>query len=308
MTDSTSALPLVVVGSVGIDDIETPRASRAEVLGGSASYACAAASFFARPGMVGIVGTDFPDNCFTMYRDFGIDTTGLQQVDGRTFRWAGVYEENMNVRRTLRTELNVFADFSPELPQSYRSAPFVFLGNIHPELQAHVLDQVPRPQFVAVDTMDLWIETARDKLMEVVARVDMLLLNDSEAQHLTGLSTPVEAGRQLLEAGPRFVLVKKGEHGSMLFSRDGLFILPAYPVEEVHDPTGAGDTFAGGLMGSLAAAGTVSDATLRTSMLYGSTIAAFNVEDFGLERLRRIERADIEARADAYRDMLNLPG
>lgn len=302
-----SAIDAVIVGSVGIDTVETPTDRRESLLGGSASYACAAASFHARRvGMVGVVGTDFPAAYRNVYRRFGIDTAGLQVVPGETFRWSGVYEANMDNRRTLSTELNVFASFSPELPEAYRTAPFLFLANISPALQLHVLEQVKRPRFVMLDTMDLWINTARETLREVIARVDLLTLNESEARHLSGHHALLVAARHLLDLGPRYVCIKKGEHGSLLFTRKSIFIMPAFPLEVVRDPTGAGDTFAGGFLGALARGGAVNDRAIRRAMLYGSVLASFGVEDFSLDRLARLKRSHVEQRVRQFRGM--LPG
>lgn len=294
---------VVVVGSVGLDTIETPHARCEEVLGGSASYACAAASFFSEVGMVGVVGTDFPKPFHQLYRKFGIDTAGLQVKPGKTFRWSGVYEQNMDHRRTLATELNVFADFSPELPAAYRTAPFLFLGNIAPGLQRHVLAQVRKPRFVLLDTMDLWINVAKAELLDVIKRVTMLTLNESEARHLTGEHGLVKAARHLLKMGPRYVLIKKGEHGSILFSSTGIFLMPAYPLEEVSDPTGAGDTFAGGFMGALAAGGSISEQAIRRAMASGSVVASFGVEGFSLDRLRKLNKRQLDARLRLFRRM-----
>jgi len=295
---------LVVVGSVGIDTIETPFAKRERILGGSASYACAAASFYAPVGMVGVVGSDFPKAYDDLYRTFGINLDGLQSVEGETFFWSGRYLKNMDDRETLVTELNVFAQFNPNLPPSYRKAPYVFLANIGPELQQHVLDQVEGPKFVAMDTMDLWINTQRDTLLHVIGQVDLLTLNESEARHLTGEHFLPKAAKRLLELGPRFVLIKKGEHGSMLFSQDGIFILPAFPLNEVQDPTGAGDVFAGGMMGALAGYDKTDEDTIRAAMIYGSVTASFAVEAFSLDKLGGISREVIEERATALRSMM----
>jgi len=294
---------LVIVGSVGIDTIETPREKRASILGGSASYACAAASFFSKTGMVGVVGTDFPKEFHDMYHRFGIDTAGLQIKHGATFRWSGVYENNMDNRHTISTELNVFASFSPELPDSYRTVPYLFLGNISPELQLHVLDQVRKPRFVLLDTMDLWINVARDALVEVIGKVTMLTLNESEARHLTGAHSLIKAAGILLKMGPRYVCIKKGEHGSVLFSRKSVSMMPAFPLEDVQDPTGAGDTFAGGFMGALARSGKVSESAIRKAMTYGSVTASFGVEKFSLERLQILTTLEIEERAALFRKM-----
>jgi sugar/nucleoside kinase (ribokinase family) len=292
---------LVIVGSIGIDTIETPREKRVEILGGSVSYACAAASFFTRTGMVGVVGTDFPPEHRELWERMGIDLSGLQTEEGKTFRWSGVYEANMDNRRTLVTDLNVFESFSPELPEAYRNAPYLFLGNIAPALQLHVLEQVHSPKFVLIDTMDLWINIARDELVKVVGRCDMLTLNESEARLFTGKESLDEAAAALLAMGPVFVLIKKGESGSMLFSREGSFSIPAYRLDDFKDPTGAGDTFAGGLMGALAESGRTDEEAIRQAMLYGSVTAAFGVEEFSLERLAVLDRAQIDERFTAFR-------
>ncbi len=297
---------LVVVGSIGLDTIETPHARKAEILGGSVSYACAGASFFASTGMVGVVGADFPEPCVDIYRQFGINLKGLQKAPGKTFRWSGVYEQDMNNRRTLATDLNVLGTFMPELPDDYTRAPFLFLANISPELQLHVLSQVKSPKFVVADTMDLWINIARKPLMEVISAVDLLTLNESEARLLSGENNLIKAARMILGCGPKYVIIKKGEHGAMLFSKSGIFIVHAYPLEVVHDPTGAGDTFAGGFMGALSERGDVSEAGIRKAMSYGSVVASFGVEDFSLTRLQKLSRSDIENRFEAFRALTHL--
>jgi sugar/nucleoside kinase (ribokinase family) len=294
---------LVIVGSIGIDTIETPREKRIEILGGSVSYACAAASFFVKTGMVGVVGTDFPTEHRTLWEGMGIDLAGLQTSEGKTFRWSGVYEANMDNRRTLLTELNVFESFTPELPEAYRTAPYLFLGNIAPELQLHVLEQMRSPKFVLIDTMDLWINIAREKLIEVVGKCDMLTLNESEARLFTGAHSLMAAAEALLAMGPRFVLIKKGASGSMLFSKNGIFLLHAFPLADFKDPTGAGDTFAGGLMGALAESDKTDEKSIRRAMLYGSVTAAFGVEEFSLERLAALDRPQIESRANTLKSM-----
>ncbi|HMP89967.1 MAG TPA: PfkB family carbohydrate kinase [Kiritimatiellia bacterium] len=294
---------VVIVGSVGIDTIETPREKKESILGGSASYACAASSFFVKTGMVGVVGTDFPREFLNLYHQFGVDTTGLQVKEGATFRWSGVYENNMDNRHTISTELNVFASFSPELPESFRSSPFLFLANISPELQLHVLAQVNKPRFVLLDTMDLWINVAREALIEVIGKVTMLTLNESEARHLTGEHSLLRAARKLLALGPRYIIIKKGEHGSVLFSRKSIAMMPAFPLEDVQDPTGAGDTFAGGFIGALAKGGKTSESAIRKAMTYGAVTASFGVEKFSLERLQALNRQEIEERAALFRKM-----
>jgi len=300
------AVRLVVVGSLALDSVETPFEKKRDMLGGSVSYACAAASFYAKTGMVAVAGQDFPARYTDLYRKFGIDCQGLSIVKGRTFRWSGVYEANMIDRRTLSTELNVFASFSPELPDAYKAAPFVLLGNIAPALQIHVLSQVKKPRFVLADTMDLWINTAKKSLMEVISRVNMLTLNDSEARLLTGEYNLRRCAARILDWGPQYVVVKKGEHGAILFSRKGIFIVPAYPVDEVCDPTGAGDSFAGGFMGSLAGASAVTERNVRAALLCGSVVASFNVEDFSLNGLAKISRGDLRKRLSGLKNMTSI--
>lgn len=297
---------LTIVGSIGIDTIETPTEKREEILGGSVSYACAAASFFTHPGMVGVVGTDFPQEFLETWKNMSIDLQGLQTVEGKTFRWSGVYHENMDNRDTLSTELNVFETFSPELPADYCEAPYLFLGNIHPALQLHVLEQTKNPKFVLIDTMDLWINIAKDDLTKVIEKCNMLTLNESEAQLYTGEHTLTQAAKQLLKLGPEYVLIKKGGNGSMLFTKDDIFLLHAYPLDRFKDPTGAGDTFAGGLMGALAASGKTDKEAIRQAMIYGSVTASFGVEEFSLERLTKLDRDEIEIRVTEFKEMCRL--
>jgi sugar/nucleoside kinase (ribokinase family) len=304
MTQPT--VDLTIVGSVGIDTIETPVEKQERILGGSCSYACAAASFFAHSGMVGVVGTDFPQAFLDTWKDMSIDLDGLQTVEGKTFHWSGVYEDNMDNRRTLATELNVFETFSPELPANYQDAPYLFLGNIHPALQLHVLEQVHNPKFILIDTMDLWINIDKEDLVKVISKCHMLTLNESEAELFTGELTLNKAARKLLELGPEYVLIKKGGNGSMLFTRDDIFLLHAYPLDDFKDPTGAGDTFAGGLMGALAASGETDKEAIRQAMVYGSVVASFGVEEFSLDRLTRLTRDDIEIRVAEFKKMCKI--
>ncbi len=303
---SESPVELVIVGSIGLDTIETPREKRVDILGGSVSYACASASFFSKSGMVGVVGTDFAESHRDLYSSFGIDLAGLQTAEGDTFKWHGVYEANMNNRETLSTDLNVFEHFEPNLPAEYLDCPFLFLANIAPDLQLHVLSQMTDLKFVAADTMDLWINIAHEKLLEVISKVDLLTINDSEARMLTEEHNLVAAAKWILDRGPTYVIIKKGEHGAMLVSSEGVFIMPAFPVDDVEDPTGAGDTFAGGLMGALAKSGEVSDATIRRAMVLGSVAASYGVEKFSLERLNGLVAADIDARADVLLAMMSV--
>ena len=297
---------LTIVGSIGIDTIETPTEKREEILGGSVSYACAAASFFTQAGMVGVVGSDFPQTFIDQWKKMKINLDGLQTQEGRTFRWSGIYEANMDNRTTLSTELNVFEEFSPNLPETYREAPYLFLGNIHPALQLHVLRQVHTPRFVLIDTMDLWIDIAKEELTQVIGKCDMLTLNESEAQLFTGEHTLMQAAKALIELGPDYVLIKKGGNGSMLYSRDDLFLLHAYPLDTFADPTGAGDSFAGGLMGALAASEKTDAEAIRQAMAYGSVVASFGVEEFSLDRLQRLDRNQIDQRLNEFRSICRL--
>ncbi len=298
-----SSVDLTIVGSIGIDTIETPTEKQEEILGGSASYACAAASFFTHTGMVGVVGTDFPVAFRQTWEDMSIDLKGLQVIEGKTFRWSGVYEDNMDNRRTLSTDLNVFETFSPELPEVYRDAPYLFLGNIHPALQLHVLEQIRDPKFILIDTMDLWINIDKENLIKVIGKCHMLTLNESEAQLFTGELTLNKAAQQLLKLGPEYVLIKKGGNGSMLFTQDDIFLLHAYPLDHFKDPTGAGDTFAGGLMGALAASGKTDKESIRQAMLQGSVMASFGVEEFSLERLKQLDHKTIHERVATLKEM-----
>jgi len=301
-----SDIKVVVVGSNGLDTIETRSETRKELLGGSVSYACAAAAYYAPTGMVGVVGTDFPAEHTALYESFGIDLTGLARVEGSTFRWAGKYDDDMINRDTLLTDLGVFADFMPVLPAGYRTAPYLLLGNIAPVLQLHVLDQIERPEFVMVDTMDLWINIAREELCKVIARTDLLMLNDSEARLLTDCYNLRDCAKVLMEMGPDYVVIKKGEHGAMLFSPGGIFLVPAYPVTTVVDPTGAGDTFAGAFIGHIAQQASTDDAVIREALLHGAVVASLNVEAFSLERLSTTTAEMIAARLAELKAMMRV--
>ncbi len=300
-------IKLIIVGSIGLDTIETPRHKKETILGGSLSYACLAASFFTKVGMVGVVGTDFPKKYVNLYKGFGVNMEGLQHVPGKTFRWHGVYDKDMINRRTVSTDLNVFAAFTPELPASYRDAEMVMLGNISPNLQIHVLDQMKKPRFVVADTMDLWINNARGTLVELIGRVDMLTLNDSEARLLTDKHNLKECARIIMKMGPKYVVIKKGEHGAILFWKEGTFIVPAYPLDEVMDPTGAGDSFAGAFMGCLAECGGRGADCIKTAMLHASVVASFGVEDFSVERFHKLDRKTIKKRVDELKKMIMPP-
>jgi sugar/nucleoside kinase (ribokinase family) len=297
-------MSLLVVGSIAFDSIETPNGVADDALGGSATYFAYAASFFTTPCLVSIVGDDFPDDYLRVLTGRRIDTAGLATVPGKTFRWKGRYHEDMNTRDTLEVHLNTFGSFDPTLPAAYRDSTHVFLANGSPVLQAKVLDQVKKPQLVLADTMDLWIETQRDELVLLLPRLDGLLLNDSEARLLTDEDNLVRAGNAVRRFGPKFVIVKKGEHGAMLFSDDGVFVVPAFPTADVIDPTGAGDSFAGGLMGYLQSDDSPPPGRLRRAMAFGTVMASLTVEDFGLERLKRTDVKEIHNRLEHYRNML----
>ncbi len=296
-------MSVLVVGSTALDSIKTPCGENPRLLGGSASHAAVAASFFAPVKLVGIVGDDFPKRYVRLYRRHGIDLEGLQVAPGKTFHWAGEYEANMNNRRTLTTELGVFETFTPNLPETYRRTPFVLLANIAPALQHHVLNQMRRPKFVVADTMDLWLNIALDDLLKLLRRVDALVLNDSEARQLTKEDNVIAAAKKIHRLGPKYVIVKKGEHGALLSSPAGMFISPAFPLNKVVDPTGAGDSFVGGLMGYLAGRKGAPEAHLKRGMIYGSVVASFCCEGFGLTRTTTVTRAGIERRVKQLRKM-----
>ena len=298
-------MSVLIVGSIAIDNIKTKLEEHENLLGGSASYASVAASLLTTVNLVGIVGTDFPRRHIELLRSRGINIDGLQIVDGRTFRWSGEYEWDMNQRKTLSVELNVFENFSPKLPENYRKTPIILLGNISPVLQHRVLDQVENPRFVVADTMDLWITTARPELLELLKRVDLLVLNDSEARQLTEETSLIKAGRNILRLGPKYVAIKKGEHGCLLLGHDEFFSCGAFPLEDIHDPTGAGDVFAGGFTGYLASLNKEKTdfADLKKAVVYGSLLASFCVEAFSLERIKTLERKEIEERYDLFRLM-----
>ena len=296
-------MSLLITGSVALDSVKTPLQEHHDLLGGSASYASVAASFFGPVQMVGIVGTDFPEKYLALYRKHGIDLDGLQIADGKTFRWSGEYEWDLNKRRTLSVELNVFETFRPQVPESYRRTPYVFLANISPQLQMHVLAQATAPKFVVADTMDLWIATQHDALTDLLRKIDCLVLNESEAREFMKETSLIKAGRLLLAMGPKYVVIKKGEHGCLLFGKDFFFSAPAYPLEDIHDPTGAGDCFAGAFTGYLARANRIDHESLRKAVIYGSVIASYCVEDFSLTRLQSLTEAEINERYTLFKSM-----
>jgi len=300
-------MSILVVGSVALDSVRTPRGEARDVLGGSASYFATAARHFAPVAMVAVVGEDFPAAHRDLFRRLDIDVSGLETAPGSTFRWAGEYADDFNTRRTLDTRLNVFAEFRPRLCAAHIGSEFVFLANIHPQLQAGVLSQVSRPRFTVLDTMNYWIQGTRESLEDVLRRVDGVLLNDEEARMLTGETHLLRAARAVLELGPSLAVVKKGEHGAVVVARDFLFAVPAFPVEEVVDPTGAGDTFAGGFVGALAVSPDPrAEDALRRAAAYGTVLASFSVESFSLDRLVAATREEIEARMAALRDLVRF--
>jgi sugar/nucleoside kinase (ribokinase family) len=297
-------MSLLVVGSIALDTVKTPVEEHADLVGGSASYAALGASFFSPVKLVGVVGKDFPASEFDFWKSRKIDVDGVQRVDGKTFRWSGEYAWDLNTRETRSVALNVFEHFKPALPESYRQSDFALLANIAPALQSHVLDQMEKTRFVVADTMDLWIETTRKDLDALLPRVDLLILNDSEARQMTKETSLIKAGRSIRKLGPRYVAIKKGEHGALLFGEDEFFSCGAYPLEDIHDPTGAGDTFAGGMAGYLA--GTVKNVQftdLRKAMIYGSVLASFTVEAFSLDRLRQLSMGEINERYETFKLM-----
>lgn len=300
-------MSLLVVGSVALDSIHTPTDERHDVLGGSAVYFSYAASYFTSVRLVGVVGEDWPKQHTELLQQRQIDTSGLEVVAGKeTCRWTGKYEPNMNDRETLEIQLNVFGEFDPVLSDSFRQSHFVFLANGSPKLQSRVLGQVHGARLTVADTMDLWIREERDELLELLQGIDGLVLNDSEAKLLTHDENLVRAGRQVLEMGPKFVVIKKGEHGAMFLSEYETYVLPAFPTTRLVDPTGAGDSFAGGMMGHLDEQGNFEPQTLKRAMAYGILVASYTVEDFSLDRLRSIERADLERRMEEYTKMLSF--
>jgi len=294
-------MPVLVVGSIALDSIKTPTSEHHKLLGGSASYASVAASFFGPVNLVGVIGNDFPDKHKQLFASRKIDLAGLELADGETFAWSGEYEVNMNNRKTLSVALNVFEKFEPKLPEAYRATPYVLLGNIAPSLQRMVCKQVVKPKFVVADTMDLWISIAREDLVELLKEVDMLILNDSEAKQLTEDDNLIRAGKKIVAMGPRYVAVKKGEHGCLLFGKNGeFFSTGAFPLETIHDPTGAGDCFAGGFIGHLARTDDTSFGNLKEAVVQGSLVASFCCEEFSLRRLEKLTAEDIVERRKAF--------
>lgn len=295
-------MSITVVGSVALDTVETPSGRNEEGLGGAAMYFSIAASHFAPTHLVGVIGEDFPEEHVELLASKNIDLDGLERAEGKTFRWAGKYHEDINERDTLHTDLNVFEHFHPKLPVAAQQAQYLFLANIHPSLQMEVL-QNSQAKFVGLDTMNLWIDIALNDLKAVLAKVDMLVINDAEAKQLTDTSNVIQAAHDIKGLGPKVVVVKKGEHGCLLFTQDGTFAAPAYPLSDVIDPTGAGDSFAGGFMGHIAEQDSTDPETLRQAVIHGSVTASYCCEKFGPDRLAEMTRADIDAR---YGDFRNL--
>ncbi len=297
---------ILVVGSVALDEIATPFDSVHEMIGGAAVHFGAAASLFAPVQLVGVIGEDYPTERLQFLERRGVDLGGLERRAGESFRWGGRYHYDMNTRDTTHTELGVFADFRPRIPEAFRAARWVFLGNIDPALQLSVLDQIEAPHLVACDTMNYWISGARGPLLEVISRIDMITLNDEEARQLSGQPNLARAGRWIQEQGPRHVVIKKGEHGAMLFSDADIFFAPGYPLENVVDPTGAGDAFAGGILGHLARSGRDGARDLRQAIVYGCALGSFACEAFGPERLRELTASEVERRVRLFRELTHF--
>jgi sugar/nucleoside kinase (ribokinase family) len=300
-------MSLLVVGSVAYDAVETPFGKCEKMLGGSASHFSISASFFTDVRIVAVVGGDFGNEELLIFSQHGIDTSDLEKIrDGKTFRWGGRYDYDLNVAHTLYTDLNVFADFQPKLSEASKNSRLVFLGNIQPDLQRGVREQVPRAELVALDTMNLWIDIARESLLRTIRDVDIVIINDAEARQLTGIPNLIKAARTILSWGPKALIVKRGEYGAALFTAESYFAIPAYPLESVFDPTGAGDTFAGGFMGYLSSQQDLDEAAMRRAMIFGSVMASFNVEEFGTSRTQRLTPDEINERFRAFKRMTNF--
>ena len=304
MTVADNRSPVLVVGSLGLDTLKTPFGEARDILGGTTSYFSLAARIYTDVRVVAVVGNDFPQEYRDLLERGPVDLRGLQVMEGKTFRWSGQYRFDMNVAETLDTQLNVFADFHPDLPPDYRRTAYVFLANIHPSLQLEVLEQVEGPKLVVADSMNLWIDTTKDTLTDVLRRADIVLLNDGEVRQFAGTANLIAGGRAILDLGPRAIVIKKGEHGALLISReDGVFVAPAFPQEDVRDPTGAGDSFAGGFIGYLASRDDTSAAAIRRAIVHGCAVASFTVEDFGVRRLAEITSKEVLQRYSAFRSL-----
>ncbi|MBI3128785.1 MAG: sugar kinase [Candidatus Tectomicrobia bacterium] len=297
---------LLVVGSMAIDSVKTPFGERDEAVGGSATYFSIAASFFAKIRLLAVVGRDFPEDTLNFLRARGVDLAGLERSDGQTFRWKGEYGYDLNTAHTLETRLNVFQSFRPQVPPAYKESEYLFLANIDPGLQASVLDQVKSPRFTACDTMNFWISGKREELLETLRRVDAVVINEAEARELAGESNIVRAARKVLAMGPETVVIKRGEYGALLFQNEHIFSAPGLPLEHIYDPTGAGDSFAGGFMGYLASTGDMTQAGFRRAVIYGSVMASFNVESFSYDRMRTLTAAEVHARYGEFSDLAHF--
>jgi sugar/nucleoside kinase (ribokinase family) len=297
---------IVVVGTVAFDTVETPFGRGENVLGGSATYFSTSASFFTDVSLVAVVGEDFPDEHVRFLQSRDINTDGLQRIPGKTFHWTGKYGYDLNEAQTLDTQLNVLTEFKPDLPESYRTSEYLFLANIDPDLQMEVLGQMHRPKLVACDTMNFWISSKPEALRRVLQKVDIVVINEGEARQFTGEVNLVKAARQIIALGCKRLVVKRGEYGVLMFTAGSVFAAPAYPLEEVFDPTGAGDTFAGGFMGYLANTGDLSEEGLRQAIVFGSVMASFNVEDFSLDRMKRLDYKEIEARYKSFKALTSF--
>lgn len=299
-------MEILVVGSIALDNIKTPFGEVEEALGGSATHFSCVASYFSPVKMVGVIGNDFPPKHLELLKKRKINTSGLQQVEGKTFRWKGYYEYDLNTAHTIETQLNVLETFKPEIPEDYRHSKVVFLANIDPDLQLSVLEQTSKPKIIALDTMNYWIEHKKESLKKVISKVDFVLMNDSEARELIGTYRLIEAARTIISWGPKVVILKKGEHGALMFTNKTHFAAPAFPLEEIKDPTGAGDSFAGGFLGYLASTEEISDQNIRRAVIYGSVMASFNVEGFSVERTSKLSEEEIENRFRQFKDITNF--
>ena len=297
---------ILVVGSVAFDSVKTPFGEATNVLGGSATYFSVSASYFSPVNVVGVIGSDFTGDHKAIFKRHNIDTSGLVQADGKTFRWKGQYGLELNEAETIDTQLNVLETFDPDIPDSYKEADFVFLGNIDPVLQVKVLDQIKNPRLVACDTMNFWINAKLDDLKQTLKRIDLLVINDGEAQLLSGETNLVQAAKKIRDMGPERLIIKRGEYGVLAFNKDSIFAAPAFPLEEVADPTGAGDTFAGGLMGHLARADELNDSTLPQAIVFGSVMASFNVEEFSLNKLSKLTNNEIQGRFEQFKKLTHF--
>jgi sugar/nucleoside kinase (ribokinase family) len=299
-------MSVLVVGSVALDSVETPFGKADDVLGGSANFFSASASHLTKVSVVGVIGSDYPVEKLEPLKARGVDYSGLEKAEGDSFRWRGRYRHDLNSAETLETHLGVFSRFSPKIPEKLRSSPYVFLGNIDPRLQLDVLNQVTKPKLIACDTMNFWIQSRRPELLELLGKVDLVTLNDAEARQLTEKANLVQAAQWIMGRGPRHVIIKKGEHGAFMFTEKSIFFAPAYPLESVFDPTGAGDAFAGGFIGYLAATNDLSEANMRRAVIYGSVMGSFAVEKFSIERLMTVTRAEIDQRMREMRRLVTF--